>query len=157
MTWNLNVTHPKWVVFHWAPEVTWCSMNGIGRPPPNTAMCPKVVWIKQLTTSLLHAKTTTIHLATWQMTIVHPYPPNWLFAHKSKKSPNYCFYHFFNWKLPCTLLQMSKAINPQTISPWRCHKAPWWPFSLLEAFSTIHSFHLPGSDPVFFKIQVFKP
>jgi len=114
--WNLKNTYPKWHVFHRAPEATWRSMSGIGRPPPNTAKHPKAVWSKPFTTSTLPTKKVTIHPATWQMVTLHPYPPNWFFAHKSKKNPQIIVFIIFNYNFPCTRLWTLKVINPCTLA-----------------------------------------
>ena len=98
---------PKKVVFCQAPNAMCRSMYGIGRPPPNTTERPKVVWWKPFTTCPLHVKTVTVHPATRQMTIVHLYPPNLTFTHKTKKPQIICLYCFFNCKPPYMHLRTS--------------------------------------------------
>lgn len=143
---NPNYTRLKWVVFHWAPEATWCSMNGIGWPPPNTAKRVKAMRIKPLTTSQIPTKTVTIHPAMRQTVTVYPYSPNWIFAHKSKKAPNHCFF-VFNCNFPCMRLWTLKVINPCTLALWRCQKLPNFLQAYLKPFQPFRIASYPVHTP----------
>lgn len=152
---NLNDTHPKWVVFSWAPKwrgTQWMESSGL---PPNITKHPKAMRSKPLTTSPLSTKKVIVHPAMRQTVIVHLYPPSWLFANKSKKLQIIVFIVFLamnshahtceSWKSSTHINLHSEDAKSSQIA----FQPNWSLFNCLE-------FPFTWFKPSFYKFQVFK-